>query len=122
MISYPVYKLIHFLGIFMVMCSLGGLVLQRIQAGSASATWRRPMMATHGLGLFLALLGGFGMLARMGLVNGLPGWIHAKLTIWFLLGVVVVLLRFKPQFAKPVWWASFSLAALAAYFAINKPF
>lgn len=122
MISYPIYKLIHFLGIFMVMCSLGGLVLQRMQAQTATASWRRPIMMTHGLGLFLALLGGFGMLARMGLVSGLPGWIHAKLAIWFILGIIVLVLRFKPNLAKFVWWVSFSLATLAAYFAINKPF
>lgn len=121
MISYPIYKLIHFLGIFMLVCSLGGLVLQRVQGQGSAPVWRRPIMLTHGLGLFLAMLGGFGMLARMGLVSGLPGWIHAKLAIWLILGLIVLVPRFKPQLAKSVWWTSIILATLAAYFAINKP-
>lgn len=120
--SYQLYKLVHFLGIFMLLFSLGGLLLHRINGGDAKYPWRRPTMMTHGIGLFLILIGGFGMLARLGLTSGLPGWIYGKLIIWLLLGGLVAVLRFKPNMAKALWWGGIALALGAAYLAIEKPF
>lgn len=122
MISYQLYKLVHFLGIFMLLVSIGGLLLHRISGGTGQHPWRRQAMITHGVGLFLVLLGGFGMLARMGLVSGLPGWIYGKLVIWLVLGVLVVVIRFKPAMARGLWWGTVGLGVGAAYLAINKPF
>ena len=122
MISFQLYKLIHFLGIFMLLFSLGGILLHRINGGTPQHSWRLPTMMTHGIGLFLILLGGFGMMARLGIISGLPGWIYGKLAIWFVLGALVVVIRFKPVLARGLWWGGIALGAGAAFLAINKPF
>lgn len=122
MISYQVYKLVHFFGIFMLLFSLGGLILHRINGGASQYSWRKQAMVTHGVGLFLILLGGFGMLARMGLVGGLPGWVYGKLAIWLALGALILVIRFRPGTARGLWWGGIALAVGAAYLAINKPF
>jgi hypothetical protein len=106
----------------MLLFALGGMVLHRINAGAAPAAWRRQVMLTHGVGLILTLVGGFGTLARLGIVGGLPGWIMAKLAIWALLGVLLVMLHRKPGWGKPLWWSGLAGSVVAAYLAINKPF
>jgi hypothetical protein len=79
--------------------------------------------AGHGIGLFLVLLGGFGMLARLELVSGgLPGWVWAKLAIWLTLGGLMVLPYRRPQFARAVFLAVPTLGLIAALLALTKPF
>ncbi|MFP5520527.1 MAG: hypothetical protein ACLGGX_11530 [Bdellovibrionia bacterium] len=76
----------------------------------------------HGVGLALILISGFGMAARLGLVSGLPGWIHAKLAIWVLLGAGIALAKRKGAIGWPVAVLLMGLGTTAAYIAINKPF
>ena len=38
------------------------------------------------------------------------------------LGVLVALIGRAPALAKPLWWITIVLAAIAAYLALNKPF
>ena len=67
--SYEVYKIIHLLGLSMVLMSLGGIILHSINGGSkGSNTFRKGAMITHGVGLFLLLVAGFGMLAKLGIM------------------------------------------------------
>lgn len=123
MISYQTYKLIHFLGIFTVLMAVGVLCFHAIRGGTRENNpWRRSIAIAHGAGAFLILLGGFGMLARLGLVQGLPGWIHAKLAIWVILGAAIVVPYRFPGAARPLFWALPLLGVLAAYFALYKPF
>lgn len=123
MISYGVYRLIHILGILVLFLALGGLSINVAQQSDGNARSRRRLvMATHGIGLFIILLGGFGMLARLGINTGLPGWIWAKLVIWVILGAIVALpLRF-PALARPLWLIVPLLGVTAAYMAFYKPF
>lgn len=123
MISYQVYKLVHYFGIFLATMALAGLAFVSAQAKSiADHPWRKMAMIAHGGGLFLVLLGGFGMLARLGLTNGLPGWIYGKLGIWVLLGGALVLAKRMPHLAKPLWLGTVAVATAAAYLALYKPF
>lgn len=121
MISYQVYKMVHFLGIFMLMLALGGFIFQTISGSGKLFTGRKVALIMHGSGLFLVLLGGFGMLARLGLTAGLPGWIYGKLVIWLLLGAVILTARLKPRLGYLMGGVSVLLAFAAAYFAIAKP-
>jgi len=123
MISYQLYKLVHYFGIFTVLIALGVTCFHAARGGTREDNpFRRPIAIAHGLGAFLILLGGFGMLARLGLVRGLPGWIHAKLGIWVILGAAIALpYRFRGM-ARPILWLLPVLAVLAAYFALYKPF
>jgi hypothetical protein len=123
MISYQVYKIVHFVGIFMVFVSLGASAMHSINGGRRDHSWRRPTAFTHGIGLFLVLVGGFGLLARLGISQGgLPGWIYAKLVIWFLLGAMLsVTIRIK-SLARVSWPILILLGGTAAYLAGYKPF
>ena len=71
------------------------------------------------LGLVLLLVGGFGMLAKLG-VSGIPGWVHPKILIWVLLGLAVAVPYRKPELARPLWFAAPILALIAAYLGLNK--
>lgn len=123
MIPYAVYKVVHLLGMFLLFTILGGIALHVLNGGTRESNVGRKLAgALHGVALFVILLGGFGMLARLGLVKGaFPGWIWAKLTIWVLLGAFGTLPYRRPGLAK-IWLVGLPvLGALAAWFAIYKP-
>jgi hypothetical protein len=123
MISYSVYKIVHFVGIFMVFLSLGGVTMHVINGGGKSHSWRKSAAITHGLGLVLVLIGGFGLLARLGIVQGgLPGWVIAKLVIWVTFGAMLSLIIRKKSLARPIWFVLLILGGTAAYLAGYKPF
>lgn len=123
MISYAVYKIIHLSGVLMVFLSLGGVATSAINGNGKNHAWRKPLAITHGIGLLLSLVGGFGLLARLGIVhNGLPGWVIAKLGIWFFFAAMAGVVVRKPNIAKPIWLLTIFLGAAAAYLAGAKPF
>jgi hypothetical protein len=122
MISILVYKNLHLIGVFMILVALGGVIAQQLQAASREQTWRRPGAITHGVGMVLVLVGGFGMLARLRIFWPWPGWIVGKIIIWLVLGVLIAVIGRAPTLAKPLWWITIALAAMAAYLALNKPF
>ncbi len=72
--------------------------------------------------MVLALVGGFGMLARMQIYWPWPGWVIGKIIIWLVFGILVALIGRTPALAKPLWWSTIALGAIAAYLALNKPF
>jgi hypothetical protein len=121
---YPVYKLIHFLGIFVVLLALAAMSMHALRGGTrASDPHRRTLAIAHGVGGFLILLGGFGMLARLGIVQaGLPGWIWAKLTIWVVVGALIALAYRTRGLARLTLLAAPVLALAAAAIALYKPF
>lgn len=122
MISYSVYKIMHLAGILMIFLALGGVAMHAINGGTAQHSWKKGAALTHGIGMLFTLVGGFGLLARLGMVTGLPGWAYAKLGIWLLLGGALALFIRKKGFAKKAWFGVLILGVLAAYFANYKPF
>ncbi|MEE9137990.1 MAG: hypothetical protein V3V07_05525 [candidate division NC10 bacterium] len=122
MIPEAVYKNIHLVGVFMVLMALGGLLLHRINGGTQQHAWRKPVTITHGVGMFLILLGGFGMLTHQDIFWPWPGWVTVKAIIWIVLGALIAVIFRKPTLAKPLWWITIVLGGLAAYLAGNKPF
>jgi hypothetical protein len=122
MISYGVYRLIHILGVLILFVALGGAVLHVVNGGTRASNRSRALVAaTHGVGLFIVLLGGFGMLARLGINTGFPGWIYAKLVIWVILGALLFVAYRFPALARPIWFVVPLLGATAAYMALFKP-
>jgi Invasion gene expression up-regulator, SirB len=121
---YPIYKLIHFAGIFLVLLALAAMCMHALRGGTrASDPHRRALAIAHGIGTFLILLGGFGMLARLGIVQaGLPGWIYAKLAIWVVVGGAIALAYRSRGLARLTLLAAPVLAVLAAAVALYKPF
>jgi hypothetical protein len=122
MIPLVVYKNLHLLGVFMILMALGGLIIHQINAGTRQQAWRKPVAITHGIGLVLVLVSGFGMLAQRGIFWPWPGWVVGKIIIWLIFGVLIGVIGRTPTLAKPWWWSTIALAAIAAYLAINQPF
>jgi hypothetical protein len=122
MIPETIYKNLHLIGVFMILVALGGFIVQQLQPTTPERVWRRPIAITHGIGMVLALVGGFGMLARLHIFWPWPGWVIGKIIIWLVFGILVALIGRAPALAKPLWWSTIALAAIAAYLALNKPF
>lgn len=126
MISYPIYKLVHYLGIFGIVALLAASSADPLASNpSAEAKGRRRrILAAHGVLGFVILLGGFGMLARLGITQGLslPGWIWLKLVIWGMLGVVPFIARRAGSGTRRMLLIAVPLLATAAgIIALTKP-
>jgi hypothetical protein len=120
MFSLLFYKVVHLGGLFIAFMGLAGLLWA--VATQADKAAKRPALIFHGLGLTLALIGGFGMAARLGMMAGLPGWVHAKIALWLLLGVLPVVARRMPQYHQLLWWGIPVVGLVAAYLGVYKPF
>ena len=122
--SYATYKIIHFLGIFTLITALAVAAAHTLRGGTKlDNPHRRAIAIAHGVGVFLILLGGFGMLARMEIIHGgLPGWIYLKIGIWVVLAASVALVYRGREIARALIWAVPLLAAAAGATALLKPF
>ena len=124
MFSHQLYNLVHIVGLVLLMSGLGGMALQAAGGTDcASGGLRKVVMGLHGLGVFLILLGGFGMLARMGIAHGArwPGWLWVKVAVWGILAAAALLPYRRPATAVPLLLLLPLLGGLAAYMAIYKP-
>lgn len=123
MISYEAYKVLHLLAVMLLFLSFGGLALHVAAGGTRESNPNRKLVAAlHGTAAFLVLLGGFGLLARLGIMGGgFPGWVWIKLAIWLVLAFAVVLPYRRPALARPLFLLYPVLGGLAAWAAIYKP-
>lgn len=118
--SYEFYKIVHILGIALVVLSLGGIFMHVMNGGTkASNTFRKGAIVSHGIGLVLLLVAGFGMLAKLRLDVGAV-WVIGKIIIWVLLGALVAVAYRKPQLASKLWFGVPILVTLAAVLAVFK--
>ena len=115
--SYAFFMILHLFGVFMVLMSLGGLIVLGVVEDSQ---WRKLAAMTNGIGLVVVFIGGFGLLGMLQL--GWPGWILVKIGIWLLFAVMMVLAKRLPQSGKYLWGGALLLAGFAAYLATLKPF
>lgn len=112
--SYQFYKVLHVVSLFLLFTSLAA-------AAFAPQDKRKPWVALHGVATLIALVAGFGLLARLGLMKGMPGWVQIKLAIWLALGVMPFILRKANHLALPLLLVSVLLGATGSYLAVNKP-
>jgi hypothetical protein len=124
MISYFVYKLIHFLGMFTLVIVLAAASMHVLRGGRRDDNpYRRAFGIVHGVSSFLIILGGFGMLARLGIVQGgLPAWVVAKLAIWLVLSGAIAFVYRGPGIARALLVSMPILVVIAAAIALYKPF
>jgi uncharacterized membrane protein SirB2 len=120
--SYEFYKVLHLIGVFITIASLAGMSLHMASGGTREYSNRKFAGMFHGIGLTITLIAGFGLLARLGMHNGIPGWAIAKLVVWVILGGMPALIYRKPNLAKQFWAFILLFASLNAYLAIYKPF
>ena len=114
--SYEFYKIMHITGLILLFLGLGvSLVTKYTENPDRSA--KRTGGVLHGIGLVAALVGGMGLLARIG--TGFQPWVIGKLLIWLTLGAGTVFARFLPL--KGALALLTGLGALAAALAVLKP-
>ncbi|MDB4054835.1 hypothetical protein N9496_02455 [Akkermansiaceae bacterium] len=113
------YKLIHFAGIFTLFFAFGSLF-----KGDKTT---KGAVISHGIGLLLILLGGFGMQAKMkygyqaNYGSGFPTWLIIKIVIWLALGGGIVLAKRKIIKGLAAWIIIIALGMASAYLALKKP-
>lgn len=119
MLSHASYKVVHLLGIFLLVCGLGGLWAMASAATEESRrAARKLVLATHGVAMFLILLAGFGMLARLGITGSWPLWVWIKVAIWVVLGALPVLLKRSEKPVGALLYLAPILGAIAAWAAL----
>ncbi|MCH7681115.1 hypothetical protein IID10_17410 [candidate division KSB1 bacterium] len=117
--SYDFYKILHLAAILMIFLSIGGMIALA-QAKVAGAAANKMMSMLHGTGLLIALIAGFGIMAKIGL--DFDGWVIGKLIIWVVFGGLMVLIKRKPEMSTVWAGLSIALGILATYLAVIKPF
>lgn len=123
--SYMTYKLIHLFGIFGIFVSLAGMAVHAATGrGKEENPSYKGLLALHGIGALVALTGGFGLLARVGVEHGegFPGWVWGKLVLWLLLGGLVALPYRNRALARVLVFILPFLGLLGAYLGDFKPF
>lgn len=88
---------------------------------------RKPAVMFHGIGLALLLLGGFGMMSRLGagapeLYSYTAVWVLLKIAIWLFFGACIVLVKKGLLRGVSGWWICIAAGAVAAWAALFKPF
>lgn len=120
--SFETYKIIHMLGLAFLMLGLGGVLFAFATSAIVPAKVKLLGFAIHGVGLLLIIISGFGMAARLGFMQGLPGWLYGKLAIWVLLALGVSLAKRKANNAGLIVVLFAALVGIAAWLALTKPF
>lgn len=121
MIDLGFYKVLHEASSLALFLSLGALFPSAWKA-DCPAPIRRLAIITHGIGILLLLISGFGMLARLGLSWPLPGWVIPKLVAWLVLAAAPAIYKRMPNRVALVWCGLIVLGLLASYFGHIKPF
>ena len=122
MLSYSVYKVVHLLGVLLVFTAVGGVVAHAAGGGTKdSNSFKKQLAMAHGIGLALALITGFGLLARLD-VSMSSGWVIGKLVIWLFMGAATALPYRGESLARTLLFLLPLVGAISAYLAIYKPF
>lgn len=114
--SYEIYKLIHLLSIFVFFGCLGASII--------AGKYQTHEKIITGVSSLLIFVAGMGLMARIGIKHGSiwPMWLIVKAVIWLTLSALAPILAKRLGRSVFVFYIFVTLAALAGYMAINKPF
>lgn len=112
--SYEFYKVLHLAAVITIFLTLG--VLAQVPQER-----RKPWIILNGVSLLLAVVAGFGLLARLGHMSSIPTWAYLKLAMWPILGVLPTFFRKAPERKSLLLVTALLLGAAAAGLAIFKP-
>jgi hypothetical protein len=120
--SYEFYKVLHLTGVILTFSGLIGLLTVRMSGTALEGKTKTLVFISHGLGLLMALVGGFGLLARLGMAQSMPHWVYVKLVIWLFLGGAISVVKRKGHMGWPLYGVLIALFVVASYLAVSKPF
>ncbi|WP_408095609.1 hypothetical protein ACJVC5_11255 [Peredibacter sp. HCB2-198] len=103
--DYSFYKVIHFASIAAMVFSLA-----------------RKSYLLFGLFWILVFASSFGLVSALGLHENFPKWANAKFGLWIIMGVLALVMKFKPQLGKAFSGITGVLVVVAIYLAVYKPF
>lgn len=89
MIPQEIYRILHVVGLGLTLAAIGAAAGSAKSLGMPEGKSKAWAIA-HGVGLFLVLVAGFGLMARTE-VEGYPLWIIIKLVMFLGLGVCLTL-------------------------------
>lgn len=115
--SYEFYKVLHLAMIFIF---LGSAAFQ-----FATTATQKSVKIASGVASFMILVGGMGLLARIGISHGagFPGWVWAKMAIWLVISAAAPILSKRlTQNRGMALMGIILLMIIAAYLAVSKPF
>ncbi len=94
-----------------------------IIVNSGIEKFRKLASIMHGISMFIVLLGGFGLLARLETIHGMdwPLWVWAKLIIWIVMGGMIFFIKKLHSQAAVLWFTVPIFAVIAVYLAVYKP-
>lgn len=118
---YEFYKIIHITGLILVFSGLISVLTVGMAGVELSGRLKKFGFITHGVGLVFMLVSGFGLMARLGMVQSMPTWIYFKLLIWLVLGGMISLAKRKGYIGWPLFILFLGLGVTAATLAITKP-
>ena len=118
---YEFYKVLHLTGIFLLISGLVAAYTTTWSGHTLSGKIRTFAFSMHGFGLLLVLVSGFGLLARLGLAQGMPVWAYVKLGVWGAFALAISLLKRKGQLGWPLYSLLVIIYLVAVYSAVYKP-
>jgi hypothetical protein len=118
---FELYKLLHFCGILLIFSGLAALWGVYSTGSTPVPARRRALAIVHGIGMLFVLIGGFGMAAKLGLTANLPVGIYLQMSIWFLLGLSMVMAKRKSHWGLALLFFWVALGVSAGYLALMKP-
>lgn len=120
--SYGFYKILHLVSIMGLYMALGSMIFHMKAGGNKKFPQKRFLMITHGIALLFILIAGFGLLARLQVMQfPWPLWVWLKMAVWLMLGGITAIIYRKPKMAMILWWITLFLGGFAAYLANFKP-
>ena len=114
--DYEVYKLIHIVGIVVFFGVAGATFL--------GESYNKHQKIIMGVSSFFILLGGMGLMARIGIEHGSmwPSWLIVKGLMWLILAILTPICAKKLVPSVKFFYFFVFVGSIAIYMAINKPF
>lgn len=114
--SYQFYTFLHIAGALSLILGMGAI----LGMGEDRKHINKFVGIFHGIGLLLLLVGGFGLVARLGI--GFPVWVIIKVVLWLALSMIMILAKRKICTPKATALLALGLALVALALCAFKPF
>ena len=114
--SEEFYRVLHVVSVIL-------LTAFTFQAFAAPAEARRRTMMYSGIASLLVLVGGFGLLARLGMdMASLPAWLYAKIACWLVLSAIGGMAFRRPGLRGVLTLVTLLVVTAGVYLVYLRPF